>query len=105
MAAKEVYPVSDPDFTLLTAPEERLLVSHLAKLPDTVNDAAKNYDPSKMTRYVWDLAILFHKYYNACRVAVEDEALMQARLSLCLAVRIAIENVLSMLKVDTPESM
>ena len=105
LAAKEVYPISDPDFTLLTAPEERLLISHLAKLPDTVNDAAKNYDPSKMTRYVWDLAILFHKYYNACRVAVEDEALMQARLSLCLAVRIAIENVLSMLKVDTPESM
>ncbi len=105
LAAKEITPIDNPDFSLLTAPEEKMLISHLAKLPDTVNDAAKNYDPSKMTRYVWDLAILFHKYYNACRVAVEDEALMYARLSLCLAVRTAIANVLSMLKVDAPESM
>lgn len=105
LAAKDITPIADPDFTLLTAPEERVLISQLAKLPDTVNDAARNYDPSKMTRYVWDLAIQFHKYYNACRVAVEDEALMQARLSLCIAVRTAIANVLSMLKVDAPESM
>lgn len=105
LAAKGILPCENPDFTLLTAPEEKALISQLAKLPDTVNEAAKNYDPSKMTRYVWDLAILFHKYYNACRVAVEDEALMQARLCLCLAVRTAIANVLSMLKVDAPESM
>ncbi len=105
LAAKDITPIANPDFTLLTAPEERVLISHLAKLPDTVNDAAKNYDPSKMTRYVWDLAILFHKYYNACRVAVEDEALMHARLSFCIAVRTAIANVLAMLKVDAPESM
>lgn len=105
LAAKGIEPVADPELSLLTAPEEKVLISQLAKLPDTVNDAAKNYDPSKMTRYVWDLAILFHKYYNACRVAVEDEALMQARFSLCLAVRTAIANVLSILKVDAPESM
>ncbi len=105
LAAKGVEPIDAPDFTLLTAPEERVLISALAKLPDTVNEAAKNYDPSKMTRYVWDLANCFHKFYNACRVAVEDEGLMQARLSLCLCVRTVIENVLSMLKVDAPEAM
>ncbi len=105
LAAKGIEPIDAPDLTLLTAPEERVLISALAKLPDTVNEAAKSYDPSKMTRYVWELANSFHKFYNACRVAVEDEALMQARLSLCLCVRTVIENVLSILKVDAPEAM
>ena len=31
--------------------------------------------------YVTQLATLFHKFYNACRVKGEDEALTQARLA------------------------
>lgn len=38
------------------------------------------------------MATLFHKFYNACRVQGEDEKLMQARISLCLATRIVLAN-------------
>lgn len=48
------------------------------------------------------MATLFHKFYNACRVKGEDEALMQARLSLCLAVRTTLKNVLALLKISAP---
>ncbi|MBQ3691865.1 MAG: hypothetical protein II931_00870, partial [Clostridia bacterium] len=51
------------------------------------------------------LATLFHKFYNACKVKVEDESLMQARLNLCLAVKSVIKNVLEMFKITVPEVM
>ena len=89
----------------LDAPEERELIRHLAALTDEIVNAAKNYDPAKITRYTIDLASLFHKFYNACRVSVEDEPLMQARLTLCACVRDTIRNILTMLKINVPESM
>ena len=89
----------------LDAPEERELIRHLAALTDEIVTAARNYDPARITRYTIDLASLFHKFYNACRVSVEDEALMQARLFLCACVRDTIKNILTMLKITVPESM
>lgn len=98
-------PCTQEERLLLTAPEERELIRHLSMLTGEVIHAAKHYDPARMTRYVLDLAGLFHKFYNACRVKGEQEALMMARLELCTAVRDTIKNVLSMMKITAPESM
>ena len=89
----------------LTESEEHALISHLSRLPSVIVGAAKNYDPAKVTHYVVELATLFHKFYNACRVNVEDEELMKARLFLCVCVRNTIRNVLTLLKVDVPSRM
>ena len=94
-----------PELALLTAPEEKELIKHLSGLTDEIIASAKNYDPAKITRYAVELATLFHKFYNACRVSVEDESLMQARLSLCLCVRTVLRNVLTMFSISVPESM
>ena len=107
-AAEEGVTLRTPttaELELLTAPEERELIRHLAALTDDVVTAAKTYDPAKITHYVIDLATLFHKFYNAQRVMVEDEGLMQARLYLCTAVKNTIRNVLTMLKISVPERM
>ena len=93
------------ELKLLTAPEEIELIRHLASLTDEIVNSAKNYDPAKITRYCIDLATLFHKFYNACRVTVEDESLMQARLYLCNCVMSVITNILEMFRISTPESM
>lgn len=93
------------ELSLLTAPEERELISHISQFTEEVISSAKAYDPAKMTHYVVELATKFHKFYNACRVKGEEESLLQARLSLCLATRIVIKNVLTMLKITAPESM
>lgn len=93
------------NFDLLQKPEEIELIRYLATLPNEIIDAAKNYDPSKMTKYAIEVATLFHKFYNACRVRGEEEALMQARLSLCIATKTVLKNVLSILKIGAPESM
>lgn len=89
----------------LTAPEERELIRHLSSLEDEIVLAAKAYDPARITRYAIELATLFHKFYNACRVNVEDEALSRARLYLCMCVKSTLSNVLTMLKITVPDHM
>ncbi len=90
---------------LLDSAEEKAIIKLLANLPEVINDAARNYDPAKVTKYAIDLATLYHKFYNACRIIGEEEGIMQARLSLSVAVKQVISNILDMLKITCPESM
>lgn len=102
----EVRDANRDELCLLTAPEEKELIAHLAKLPEEIIGAAKHYDPARITRYIIDLATLFHKFYNANRVKLPDnEPLMQARIALCLAVKTVLKNVLTMFGISVPESM
>lgn len=89
----------------LTEPEEKELIRHLSMLTDEIILAAKNYDPARITRYAVTLATLFHKYYNACRIGVEDESLMQARVELCKCVKSVMANILTSFKITVPEKM
>ncbi len=89
----------------LTAPEEREVIRHLSTLPQTIINAAEGFDPALITRYAYDLATLFHRFYNSCRVKGEAEEILQARLNLCVAVKTVIANVLNLLKIDAPSEM
>ncbi len=93
------------ELALLNAPEERELIIHISEMTGEIIQSAKSYDPARLTHYVNELATKFHKFYAACRVKGEDEALTQARLNLCYATGIAIKNVLDMLKINAPEKM
>lgn len=101
----EIKSLDKAALSVLTAPEEQEMIKHLATLPNVINEAAKAYDPAKVTKYVIDLATMYHKFYNNCRIMGEDESVMQARLSLSLAVKQVIKNILDMLKITCPESM
>ena len=89
----------------LTEPEEKELIRHLSMLTDEIILAAKNYDPARITRYAVTLATLFHKYYNACRIGVEDESLMQARVELCKCVQSVMSEILTQFKITVPDRM
>lgn len=107
LAADGITPAdcTNEDYALLTAPEEIELINKLGSLEEEIITAAKDYDPSRITRYVYDVATIFHKFYNACRVKNDNTSLMQARLSLCLAAKTVIANILDMFKITAPESM
>ena len=107
LAAEGISPreCTAQELALLTAPEELELIRHLSSYTGEVAAAAKNRDPSKITRYVMNTATLFHKFYNACRVKGSEEALQAARLYLCTATRTVLENGLALFKVTAPESM
>ena len=89
----------------LTLPEEKELIKFMATLPNVINESAKNYDPARITRYVIDLATMYHKFYTNCKILGEENAVMQARLSLSLAAKQVIKNILDMLKITCPEKM
>lgn len=95
-------PVSELNFN---HPAELALIRHIAALPNCINEAAKDYNSSKITKYLCDLAQLFHKFYDNCKIKGEEENILQSRLSLCVATKTVFKNLLDLLKVDAPEKM
>lgn len=89
IAAEGISPkeTSKKELDVLTCDEEIELIRHLGALTGEITEAAAALDPSKITKYAVELATLFHKFYNACRVRCDDEGLMYARLQLCLCTK------------------
>jgi len=101
----EPKPVDSVDLTLLKEEEEIELIRKLSEYPEEIVLSAKSLEPSRLTRYVMDVAAHFHSFYNACRVMCEDEDLMNARIILVDCTRIVIKNILELIKIDAPEKM
>ena len=93
------------DFSLLTAPEEQELVKQLAALPEEIRLAARDYDPSRINRYVTELAARFHRFYTACRIKGAPEGVLEARLFLADTVRRIIALSLDIIGVSAPTKM
>jgi arginyl-tRNA synthetase len=66
-------------------------------------------EPHRVARYIEDVAGLYHRFYNDCRVLpLGDEKpseLNSARATLCLATAQVINNGLDLLGVSAPERM
>ena len=96
---------AEVDAKLLTAPEEIALIKALSQLPEEIHLAARDYDPSRINRYLAALAGDFHRFYNACRIKGEEPAVLAARLKLADSVRSVLANGLNLLGVAAPEKM
>ena len=97
--------IDSVDLTVLKAKEEIELITKLNSFPLEIEMSAEALEPSKLTRYLLDLAALFHSFYNSCRVKGEEEDIMQARLTLVSLTKTVIRNTLNILKIDAPEKM
>jgi len=93
------------DLAKLTTEHEFELLRKMGELPQEIAEAAQDYAPHRLIRYVYELASQFHSYYRAERVITEDAAQTAARLALLGAVRIVIANVLRLVGVSAPERM
>jgi arginyl-tRNA synthetase len=93
------------DLSLLTLDEEKELANQLSQYPELIANSAAQREPHHLTHYLRELAGLFHTYYNAHKVLIEDTAIRDARISLYLAVRQVIVNGLHLLGVSAPEEM
>lgn len=93
------------NFSKLTAEGEYDLLRKIGELPQEIAEAAAQYAPHRLIRYVYELASQFHSYYRAERVITDDAEQSQARLALLGAVRLSIANVLRLVGVSAPERM
>jgi len=93
------------DASLLNTEQERELIKQLAMFTEEIRLAARDYDPSRINRYVTELAARFHRFYNNCRIKDAEPALLDARLTLCDCTGKVIANALSIVGVTAPEKM
>ena len=104
--AAEGHPVpGTADASLLTQETERELIKQLAALPEEIRLAARDYDPSRINKYVTELAARFHRFYTVCRIKDAEPGLLEARLLLADCVRRVIALSLGLIGVNAPEKM
>ena len=104
--AAEGHAIPDTvDAALLTDETEKELIKQLAALPDEIRLAARDLDPSRVNKYVSELAARFHRFYTVCRIKDAEPGLLEARLYLADCVRRVIAISLSIIGVHAPERM
>ena len=96
---------TDFNYQLLEHPSELGLIKQLIKLPEIVEDTAKDYQVHRISQYAIDAARSFHQFYRDCQVISEDKNLTNARLSLISAAKVAFKNALDLMGISSPESM
>ena len=93
------------DAALLSTQEEKELIKQLAALPEEIRLAARDYDPSRINRYVTELAARFYRFYTVCRIKGAESDVQAARLLLADCVRRVIAVSLGIIGVTAPEKM
>lgn len=93
------------DLKLLDKKEELELIKKMAYFKEVIERSALQRKPYLIASYLYELASLFHKYYTEYKVISEDRELSEARLYLIYAVKIVLENALTLLGIQAPEKM
>jgi len=104
-AGHRVKPMAEIDASVLREETELDLLKQLSLLPEELALAARDFDPSRINRYLGNVAARFHRFYNACRIKGEEEALLDARLKLADSTRAVIAAGLGIIGVTAPEKM
>ena len=93
------------DLSALNTPAAQALMLQLAKFPDMLSAAARDFAPHDVAFYLRELAANYHSYYDAERILVDDERIKLARLALVAATSQTLRNGLTILGVSAPEKM
>ena len=93
------------DLSALDSAPAQGLMLQLAKYPDMLAAAARDFAPHDVTFYLRDLASTYHSYYDAERILVDEKAVKHARLALVAATAQVLHNGLAVLGVSAPTRM
>ena len=84
---------------------ELALIKKMAAYPEEIRKAAADRAPHRIAHFAYEMAGLFHAFYNNCHIIQTDKELEEARLALVTAVQITIANCLAVLGISAPETM
>ena len=96
---------ADIDYNLLLDDEAIALLKEINRFPQVVIDASEKYEPCIVARFAMDVAQSFSRFYNACRVNVEDDALRNSRAKLVAMTKTTLKDALDLLGIQCPEQM
>lgn len=105
--AKEagITPSRDANYALITNEKAFELLKRVADFESVIEQAAEHRAPHRITNYIQDLAAHFHKFYNAEKVLTDDIEKSRAYVAMIEAVRITLQNALTLVGVSSPEKM
>ena len=97
----------DSDNPLVIEDEaESTLCKVLARFPEKVLDAIRDYEPSVITRYILDVAAAFNRFYHNCKIMnAETEEIKNTRLALTLATKVVLGNAFGLICLKKEEKI
>ncbi len=101
----DVATLAGADLAPLDTPAAQALMRQLAKYPEMLTGAARDFAPHDVSFYLRELAASYHSYYDAERILVDDERVKRARLALVAATAQVLHNGLAVLGVSAPQKM
>lgn len=93
------------DLRRLAESKEHSLILKLGKYPEAVKTSAKNFDPSEIARYLFELAQDLNDYYHSVTILKAEAEICRARLVLISAACQIIKNGLGLLGIEVVEEM
>ena len=84
---------------------ERALLGHLLRYPQAVSRAAEACDPSIMATFVYECSRLFTRFFSLCPILKSEGELKHARLVLCRSTERVLSQGLSLLGIETVDTM
>ena len=88
------------------SPKEIELIQKMSEYPAAVEQAGKDYSPSGIANYCYELTKIFNQFYHDYSILnEEDEQKRQVRLVLARNVAKVIKNGMSLLGIEVPERM
>lgn len=93
------------DFENYDFEAEKNVILQLLAFPETVKMAARDLEPHKISKYLYDLAREMNRYYEKTRVSDVSEIEKSARLTLLKKVSKTFANGLDLLGIEVPEKM
>lgn len=95
----------NPSVELLKENEEIELIRQLTKFPELVEEVSRSFSVHFLTAYAYQLATLFHKFYESHKVLSDNQDLTAARVALLMSTKTVLKNTLDLLGVEAPEKM
>ena len=91
---------------VITTDEEFALAKQLSLFPEKVKAALDTYEPSVITHYIFDTAMLFNRFYHNCPVLnADDEKVLATRLALTKSTGYVLESAFSLICMKAPKKI
>lgn len=94
-----------PDLSQLQETKEKKLLLSLAKYPEVVAAAGAKYNPSELTKYLFELVQAWNDYYHEINILKAPGSQRRARLALITAIGQVLRSGLGLLGINSLEEM
>ena len=95
----------NPSIQSISEPEERLLLLKILQLDEIVQAVANECFPNQLCNYLYELAGLFMRFYDACPILKANETVKRSRLALASLTAETLRVGLDLLGIETLEQM